>query len=242
MEGEAMADSGDKYGQFGIDHVHLLEPTPLPCGFKRKNPKAFRFQPFSKKIRRRLDIYTPILYDLWVSVEWDASIRTFNERVAPIAIGGESGKVFYLTPPIVTVTKDGEFIVHTIQEAESEADPKKSESLESWAKTHRITLKIWTPDEIRSNPVELENRKQLYAYISSPETAISPAFREKVLLVLGRYRKTTLDDLVGSVSDASAEQVIQIIAEQLLQGNLHSDIHKYQFGWSTEISSFHELT
>lgn len=236
-----MTRYGDVDGQDCIDLVRLLEPTPLPSGFKRKNPKAFRFQPYSRKIRRRLDIYTSILYDLWVSVEWDTSVRAFNERVAPIPIGGASGKVFYLTPPIVTVTKNDEFTVHTIQEAESDADPKSSESLENWAKTHRIKLKIWTPDEIRSNLVELENRKQLYSYISSPETVISPAFREKVLLFLRRYRKTTIDDLVESVSNASAEQVIQIVAEQIQQRNIHSDIHKHQFGWSTEISHFHEF-
>lgn len=236
-----MSRYNDGDGQDGIDLVRLLEPTPLPSGFKRKNPKAFRFQPYSRKIRRRLDIYTPIFYDLWVSVEWDSSVRTFNERVAPIPIGGASGEVFYFSPPIVTMSKDGEYILHTLQQVESEPDPCKLESLENWAKSHRITHRIWTPEEIRSNPVELENRKQLYAYISSPETVISPAFREKVLLVLRRYRKTTLNDLVESVNDAAAEEVIQIVAEQIQQRNLHSDIHKYQFGWSTEISYFHEL-
>ena len=234
-----MTAIGDGHGQYSIDHARLLEPTPLPSGFKRKNPKAFRFQPYSRKIRRRLDIYTSILYDLWVSVEWDTSVRTFNDRVAPIPIGETSGKVFYFAPPIVTLNNEGECIVHALQE--SERDPCKLESLENWAKTNRVTFKIWAPEEVRSNPAELENRKQLYAYISSPETVISPAFREKVLLVLRRYRKTTLDDLVESVSDASAEQVIQIVAEQIQQRNIHSDIHKYQLGWSTEISYFHEF-
>lgn len=235
-----MTTIGDGHGECGIDHVHLLEPMPLPSGFKRKNPIAFRFQPYSKKIRRRLDIYTSILYDLWVCVEWDTSIRTFNERVAPIPIGGMSGTVFYFTPPIVSISKDGDCMAHILKEAE--VDTNNSKSLEDWAKTHLITLKIWTPEEIRSNPVELENRKQLYAYISSPEAVISPAFREEVLLVLRRYRKTTLDDLVKSVNDASTEQVIQIVAEQILRRNLHSDIHKYQLGWSTELSYFHEFT
>lgn len=241
IEEKAMTAYGDEHRQGGIEHVRLLEPTPLPSGFKRKNPKAFRFQPYSRKIRRRLDIYTPILYDLWVSIEWDTSVRTFNERVAPIPIGETSGKVFYFSPAIVTMGKEGEYIVHSLQEVEFELDSRKLESLENWAKTHHIKHRIWSPEEIRSNPVELENRKQLYAYISSPEAVIAPAFREKVLLVLRRYRKTTLDDLVKTLCDATIEQVIQIVAEQILQRNIYSDIHTYQFGWSTEISSFHEF-
>ncbi len=237
-----MIANGIGHEEFVIDLDRLLEPTPVPNGFKRKNPTAFRFQPYSRKIRRRLDIYTSILYDLWVYVEWNPSIQTFNERVDRISIGCTNGKVFNFKPPMVTVTKDGECVVHTLAATDSEAAPNDSESVENWAKTHRITYKVWTPEEIRTNPVELENRKQLYAYISSPETVISPAFREKVLLILRRYRQTTLDDLVASVTDMSAEQVLQIVAEQIMQRNLHSDIDKHQLGWSTEISCFHEFT
>lgn len=242
MEHANVLNSGNGRADCTIDFDRLLTPTPFPSGFKREKPTAFRFQPYSRKIRRRLDIYTPILYDLWVAVEWDPSIRMFNERVEPISVGCTNGKVFKFTPRMVTMTKDGECVVHTLSSTESEAGINDSESVENWATKHRIICKVWTPEEIRLNLVEIENRKQLYAYIGSPETVISPACREKVFVVLRRYRKTTLDDLVASVADMSAEQVIQIVAEQIMQGNLYTDIHKHQFDWSTEVSCFHEFT
>lgn len=202
---------------------HLLEPTPIPNGFKRSHPTAFRFQPYSRKIRRRLNIYTPIVYDLWVRIEWDASIANFNERVGEISIGCLNGKVFKFRPRMVTVTKAGKCVVHTLSATESEENANVRESIENWANTHHITHKVWTPEEIRSNPIEIENYKQLYAYISSPETIVSPALREKVFHVLRRYRQTTLDDLVSAVVDASSEQVLQIVAEQIMQRALYTD-------------------
>lgn len=237
-----MIVSGNGQEENVIDLDHLLEPTPVPNGFKRENPTAFRFQPYSRKVRRRLDIYTSILYDLWVSIEWDPSIRIFNERVDQISIGCMNGNVVNFKPRFVTVNKDEELVVHSLAPTEPEINQSNSEAIESWAKTYRVSHKVWTLEEIRLNPVELENQKQLYAYIGSPETAISPALREEVLLALRRHRKTTLDDLIASVTDVHAEQVLQVIAEQLMLRNIHSDIHMHHLGWATEISSYHEFT
>jgi hypothetical protein len=238
-----MSDSGEVHCETSIVEM-LLSPTAVTHGFKRENPTAFRFQPYSQKNRRRLDIFTPILYDLWISFEWDSTIKSFNERVDKFPVAGKDGKVFFWKPRMVSIGNQTECLVHAIEfgDEKSESEMAALDWIQAWVDVNHLMLKIWTPEEVRSNPIELENRKQLYAYICSPETLISPDLRDKVLLVLRQCRKTTLDDLIASVSDSCSEAVIQVLAEQLMLRNIFSDIQKFPFGWSTEISVFHDFT
>ncbi len=223
----------------------LLLPTPMPTGFKRKKPTAFRFQPYSRKLKRRLDIYSSILYDLWVHLEWSPDIELFNERVDKFPVAGKESRIFFWAPRMVSICDRTDCWVHAIKannDDDSElTDADGGEYIKAWANVNQLKLKIWMPEEIRKNPIELENRKQLYAYLSNPEKVISPALREKVLLVLRRYRKTTLDDLIATVGNQCTDSVIQIVADQIMVRAIYSDIHKFPFGWTTEISCFHEF-
>lgn len=223
----------------------LLVPTALPIGFKRKEPTAFRFQPYSRKIRRRLDIYSSISYDLWVHLEWNPSIELFNERVDRFPIAGAGGKIFYWAPKMVSICNRTDYWVHTIKDKNNNdpdsVDSDGEERIQVWANVNQFNLKIWTPEDIRRNPIELENRKQLYAYLSNPESVISPSVKDNVFLILRRYRKATVDDLLQSLEDKCRYSALQIVADQIMRRTIFSDIHKFPFSWTTEISCFHEF-
>ena len=105
--------------------ARLLQPEPLPTGFKRRNPKAYRYTPYSRKIMRRLDLYTPPVFDLWIHIEWDRKISKFNERVQKLMIPGDAGQFFNFTPAIVTVDENETICIHML----SGAGPLHSNSI-----------------------------------------------------------------------------------------------------------------
>lgn len=224
----------------------LLHPVRITEVFKRKNPNAFRFKPYSKKIKRRLDLYTSILYDLWVNIEWDIDVKYFNERVEAIPIPGKDGRVFYWKPKIVSVSSANIYCAHTITRTNSsdQASPgyEIEPYLQRWSNANDVKLRVWMPEEIRSNPILLANRKQLYGYVSNPETVVSPTIKENILLILRKCRKTTLDDLIQSVGPECEDTTMPVIANLILSREIYSDISKYALGWTTEISCFHEFT
>jgi len=94
--------------------------------FGVRQEKATLFQPFSTKLRRRLELHTPARYRLWVRVETDLTIAFFNECVRPCSVPVGKGVAASLRPAMVTRDVESNVTVHTFSGA-LDADEESSE-------------------------------------------------------------------------------------------------------------------
>lgn len=227
----------------------LITPTLLPSGFKRQNPKAFRFSPYSRKAKRTLDIYTPLAFDLWIHCEWDIGVKDINERVNELTFPGEGCTLLKVRPSMVTVNYDGHISIHLISSPSYgeltnnyTAFNEKTRSLQLYLDRYSIALSVWTSEILRKNPIELENWQQLLAYTIRPGLVISPAFREKILLVIKQARKITIRALLEGLPDEDPEWVMRALAILLQESFINSDIAQHLLSDATELSVYHEFT
>ena len=229
--------------------ARLLQPEPLPTGFKRRNPKAYRYTPYSRKIMRRLDLYTPPVFDLWIHIEWDRKISKFNERVQKLMIPGDAGQFLNLTPAIVTVDENEKICIHVLSGGIEDITARSLYTVDSnqlpyvtaFAKNYRLEVATWTPEKIYANPFELDGWKQLLRYFSGPDLIVQPALRDKVATLLKGTRKTTITALLESLPDEDPDWVMRALAVMLQDGLVHADFGQFQLGYATEISIFHEF-
>lgn len=101
----------------------LLEPQV----FKRKEPKSYLFPLYSPKAGRRLQLYLPQRYTLWIRVELDRTIRKFNEYPKKIPLSLGPGLAAEFAPGMVTLGQtDDDVGIHTfsgVVDDEEEGDP-----------------------------------------------------------------------------------------------------------------------
>jgi hypothetical protein len=83
--------------------------------FRRENFSSFLFAPFSRKLQRRVYIYTDTGYDLWVRLESDPEVVRFNERVPKVPIALGNGKATNTSPQAISINREGVVTVHIIQ-------------------------------------------------------------------------------------------------------------------------------
>jgi hypothetical protein len=105
--------------------------------FQIQEPKSFLRQPFSPKLRRRLELYQHARYWLWIQVETDALITTFNECTRPVSLAIGRGVTAQLRPGMVTRDVTGEVTVHTFNGALDD-DEERSQA-EALARTTTST-------------------------------------------------------------------------------------------------------
>lgn len=229
--------------------ARLLQPEPLPTGFKRRHPKAYRYTPYSQKIMRRLDLYTLPVFDLWIHIEWNRKILKFNERVQKLMIPGDAGKILNLTPAIVTVDENETICIHMLSGSNEDATARSLYTVDTaqfpyvtaFANNYRLEVATWTPEKIYANPVELDSWKQLLRYFSGPDLVVPPALRDQIATLLKRTRKTTITALLESLPDEDPDWVMLALAMMLRDGLVYADFGQFPLGYATEISIFHEF-
>jgi len=90
--------------------------------FRVQAPKAFLYQPYSPKVKRRLELHTPARYALWVRVETDVKIFRFNECAEPVALPLTKGVTVRLRPGMVTEVEAEPPTIHTFSGAFDDDD------------------------------------------------------------------------------------------------------------------------
>ncbi|MGB9495469.1 MAG: hypothetical protein WCA83_11790 [Azonexus sp.] len=225
--------------------LQILSPTPLPVGFKRENPKALRYRPYSNKARRFLDIYTPLAFDLWLLLEWQINVVSINERVCDVLLPGGNNDILKIKPEFVTVAgADNHLIIHSIVGADEidDASLELFALFEQYLRQFDVGFKTWKPSEIRENTVLLTNIEQLLCPMTESSQLVDSGLRESLVTAIRNHRKTTVNVVLESLQQYDETEVLIALSDLLQRGHLFSDIDSYPYGYTTQLSAYHEFS
>lgn len=223
---------------FGIDD--LLKP---PSTFVRERYSSFLFAPFSRKLNRRVYLYTHDVYALWVRLESDPNVLKFNERVpdVPITIGT---RAINATPRAISLDKSRIVTVHSFVGdlvSDDNVGEDKASPWEDWARAQGFSHKSWFPQSLRENSTEFSNLKRLLRYVSRAGLVPNIALQQAVLSELKSVRRIIFIKLVELFPTSDPSEVQIEIARLILDGVIYSDINQNPLSMITELSAHHAI-
>lgn len=228
------------------DNPTLAELLTPPASFVRENYSAYLFAPFSRKLSRRVYLYTPSAYALWVRLESDPGVAKFNERVSkfPIAIGDGSAK--NASPRVISVDQASQVTVHSFNGdlAQVAKDPDTSFTIsawDNWAQLRGFKHIVWTSALLSPNPVELTNLKRLLRFVSAPGVFPDISLQQQLLAELRGVRRLTFSKLVELFPLSDPARVQSEIARLIVDRKIFSDIDRNPFSMITEVSAHRGL-
>ncbi|MFC7518844.1 hypothetical protein ACFQUU_27935 [Herbaspirillum sp. GCM10030257] len=222
-----------------------------PEKFSRENRECHLYVTFSKKVRREIHLYSHARYDLWTELESNPEIDTFNEWPPqfPAACGDS---IFYFRPSFITRGIDGTYQVHLIDSSEilthrletaktASSSESIADPLAGWAIENQCTVVRWQISALRSNRLRLANLKQLMRFACFPNRYVPTDVIAEATAVLRHQRTVTVDFLIQSLRQFDESWVQAAIAALILDRKVHSDINRFAFNYSTQLSIFHEI-
>lgn len=225
--------------------LQILSPTPLPVGFKREKPTALRYRPYSNKARRFLDIYTPLAFDLWLLFEWDIRTIEINERVCEVLLPGGDNRILRIQPAFVTrAEEEKDTVIHSIVGVDEidDASLERFSQFEKYLCQFDVGFKAWKTSEIRKNTVFLGNIEELLCSMVGASQLVEPVLRENLVAAIKNHRKTTVKVVIESLQQYDETEILIALADLLQRGRLFSDIQSYPFGYTTQLSAYHEFS
>lgn len=220
--------------------VGLNELLKPPTSFVRENYSAFLFAPFSRKLNRRVYLYTSDAYALWVRLESDPNVINFNERApkVPIAIGTRAVNA---APRAISVKKDKTVIVHSFvgDLADDALDKGDASPWTVWASNHGFSHIIWSTQSLQECPIRFANLKRLLRDVSVAGAIPNASLQRAVLSELSAVRRMTLSKLVEQFPLSDPSEVQSEIARLILDNVIYSDIDRNPLSLITELSAHH---
>jgi hypothetical protein len=220
----------------------LLEPQP----FKRENFTAHLYAPFSIKLHRRVYLYGHDNYDVWVMLESDPTISTYNERVVKLPMVVDAIKAVNWSPPFISVNRDGSITLHTVIKddlPDSESEPKSK--LATWTAfclANGYKYQNWTNDTLNSHKLKIANFKKLLRYTSMAGVVGDYALENQILSEINAVRKIIFSKIINQFPLSDSEEVKASIARLILSNKVFSDLHLFPFSMLTEVSAYHEFS
>lgn len=224
-----------------INLKSLLTPPPT---FERNDFASHLYTPYSLKLHRRAYLYTHNGYDLWVLLESSPDIIEFNERVVPVPISLEDGRIVIEAPAAISVSEDEQVVVHTFQSTKTHDAVKvniESTAWKRWCNLHGFMHKEWNSKLLQSNPVELSNLKRLLRFVSCAGYVPNLALEKSLMCELQNVRKITFAKLVQLFPISDPDDVQQSLARLIISHKVYSDIHLFPLSMITEVSAYHEF-
>lgn len=234
-----------------VDVLKRLMVPPESVG--RKRASSCLFAPYSPKNHRRHYCYTLPAYDLWVELEWDHAIAEYNEAPSAIEIPASTDASFRIQPAAVSRTKGDLYAIHLIvgdetsssdggaSTAATQEDPT-SGVLTKWAQEAGAIVKTWTAKDLAEPLILHENKKMLLRHVSVEEFLPPLSVQESLKEEIRRHRTVTVDSVLEAMVGCDESVVLSAVALALKEKRCHSDIHRYPFHYSTELSIHHEFS
>jgi len=227
-----------------IVNKQTIDELMTPSAFKRENYSAHLYAPYSIKLHRRVYIYTHDSYNLWVFIETNPKISSYNEDVEKIPISLEDGNVINISPRFIALKVDGVVEVHTILNNSQKPSDKKIAEINAWQRfcqLHGFNYQNWTSEELTINKVRLANYKKLLRYTSSPNSVVNRKLEHQVLSEISNVRKIVFYKILQHFPLSDPEDIKTSIARLIISNQVYSDLDVYPFSMLTEISAHHEF-
>lgn len=214
----------------------LLNPPP----FVRERYSSFLYCPFSRKLNRRVYLYTHDGYALWVRLECDPSVSRFNERVPkiPIAIGN---RAINEAPRAVSVCKEQKVTVHSFvgDLNETGGSAERPCPWGEWALMRGFIHVEWDSESLIGNPIRFENLRRLLRFVSLAGAIPDSCLQEALVAELKAFRRLTLSKLIELFPLSDRAEVESELARLILNGAIFSDIDRNPLSLITEVSAYH---
>lgn len=223
-----------------IDSMSLKELLIAPV-FRREEYSSHLFIPYSRKLRRRVHLYTPNAYSLWVILESDTRILQFNERVPKIAVPSGPGTAVNARPDALSVDIDGGVTCHSLPSENSKDAEVAIEAWENWAAARGYRHIAWTRKSLGTETPRLASLKRLLRFVSRAGAIPNLLNDEVVLAELKGVRKTTIAGLLERLSQLDPDEVWLSIAGLIVDGKIFSDINYYPLSMITELSAYCDI-
>lgn len=222
-----------------IANEHNLDELLEPQNFKRGNYTAHLYAPYSIKLHRRVYVYGHDNYDVWIMLESDPLIATYNERVPKIPIVVDGNKAVNKSPSFISVNHDNSVFFHTILK-----DEPPDSSMNAWSaftKTNGYGYKNWTKSILTLNKLKIDNFKKLLRYTSMAGSVENYTLENKILSEISAVRKIIFSKIINQFPLSDPEEVKTSIARLILSDKVYSDLHLLPFSMLTEVSAYHEF-
>lgn len=229
-----------------IANEHSLDELLEPQTFKRENFTAHLYAPYSIKLHRRVYLYSHQNYDIWVMLESDPSISTYNERVVKIPIVVNGIKAVNISPSFISVTHDRSITLHTtIKDDLVDSESQPTSKLASWfifCQNNEYKHQNWTADTLNADKLKIANFKKLLRYTSMAGIVENYKLDNKILFEIGAVRKVIFSKIINQFPLSDCEEVKASIARLILSGKVYSDLNLLPFSMLTEVSAYHEFS
>ena len=211
-----------------------------PPHFVREHYLSFLYCPFSRKLNRRVYLYTHDVYALWVRLESDPSVTMFNERVSkfPIAIGD---KAINCAPRAISVCIERKITVHSFvgDLIEAGVSAETPSPWNQWALKRGFRYIEWNSESLIGNRTRFENLQRLLRFVSQPGAIPDPDLQQRLVAELKSVRHLTLSKLIELFPLSDRAEVESEIARLILDGAIYSDIDENPLSLITEVSAYH---
>lgn len=190
---------------------------------------------FSPKLGRDVNLLSDLELDHWVFVETNPNVETFCEQ--PREISSEiNGEEISSIPDMWVKFKDGleTYIeVKYDKELNDEEVKMQIEVQETWCKQNNVGHQVKTDAELRSNPIHLENLKEIIPYVHNSNTPVETD-KYKIIECIRKNGKKSINEIVESLN-FPLPRIYEAIFCMIYSGEITADIDKKHLGLETEV-------
>lgn len=190
---------------------------------------------FSPKIGRDVNLLSDLELDHWIFIETNPSVENFCEQ--PREVSAEvDGEVISSIPDMWVRFKDGNEAYIEVKYAKdlNDEDVKKQINVQkSWCEQNGVGHQVKTEEDLRSNPIYLENLKEIVPYVQNSATPVE-IDKYKISEFLKINGRKNINDIYGSLS-LSLPRIYEAVFCMIYSGNVIADIEKKHLGLETEV-------
>lgn len=202
-----------------------------PTGRKREKFRSTLFAEFSTKELRNAKIYGLLAHRVWVGLESDLEVESYNEKPLEIKIPNGSG-TFGHQFKFVARARSGVVTAIDIDRDDAEGDKLPDENLraiEEWCKAQGITYKRVSRLTLAGEELRLSNLQVMLKFIESARKARDPLLEERINLLVASAGPVSVRQLLDGVAPADETVAIAHVARGILSGRFTAPIGRRSF-------------
>lgn len=219
-----------------LDVKQLLRKQLLtPPKFERKSLSINLANPYSRKMKMGLSAFHDIQYSLWIELEFDRSVVSFNLEPPCWTLAGDSEEKS-IAINAASLDINDRLTLHFAQESLKRPDEliKKIKGSPEWL-TLNAEIKVWT-DLKDSRRLDRAIKNDVLRFLCAPELVVNAQIERSILWELSSARKLCIWDFVTKLKEHDPEEVKTAIANLIVEGKIFLDMAQ-RFALSSDVSS-----
>lgn len=205
-----------------------------PPAFVRKRHSSHMANPYSRKMGTSLCAYHVLEYSLWIELEFDRAVVSFNLEPPAWSFGSDADQKDIVINAASLDVND-RVTLHFSKENLKRFDgfDKKIKASPEWGVLNG-EIKVWNDlSEVRR--LDRANKDALLRYLCAPELVVNAQIEKAILCELSDVRKLCVWDFVNKLKEHDPEEVKTAIANLVVGGKIFLDMSK-RFTLSSDVS------